>query len=118
MKAIRPTILLLCLVAITAQAGTPDIPDEVNARLARAKSQTATEAATRARAAASFDGVAAIGTGASAGKGSTGGGVLGDGCNIAIGNVFEDKNRIGTSAKRETTVIITGDVIQVGNNCR
>ena len=47
---------------------------------------------------------------------ATGGG---KGCNIAIGNVFEDKaNAIGTSARRETTVIVTGDVIQVGNNCR
>jgi hypothetical protein len=41
------------------------------------------------------------------------------GCNIAIGNVFEDRTRgVSTSARRETTVIVTGDVIQVGNNCR
>jgi hypothetical protein len=44
-------------------------------------------------------------------------GVSSKGCNLAIGNVFEDKSRISTSARRETTVIVTGDVIQVGNNC-
>ena len=37
-----------------------------------------------------------------------------NGCNSAIGNVFEDKKPgVSTSAKRETTVIVTGDVIQV-----
>jgi len=111
------TLLLLSLWATAGQAGTPDIGDDINARLARAKSQLAGAAV--ARGTAATPGVAVLGTGAAGGPGSsTGAGALGNGCNIAIGNIFEDKGRIGTSARRETTVIVTGDVIQVGNNCR
>ena len=105
---------LMCLAATASQAGSAEIPDEVNARLARIKTQAAAVAQTRGRVAAGQDGASAIGTGAATGAA----GALGNGCNIAIGNVFEDKGRIGTSARRETTVIVTGDVIQVGNNCR
>jgi len=109
MKRIHTTLWLL-LACAAAQAGTPDIPDEINARLARGKTQAATEAAARTRNAVTSDGISAIGGAA---------GVPGKGCNIAIGNIFEDRKAgIGTSAKRETTVIVTGDVIQVGNNCR
>lgn len=110
MRRTAPSLLLL-LAATLAHAGTPDIPDEINARLARSKTQAATQAAARARDAVAVDGVTAIGGVRGAG---------GDGCNIAIGNIFEDRKpgAISTSAKRETTVIVTGDVIQVGNNCR
>ncbi len=110
-----PLAALLLILAAAARAGTPDVPDEINARLARTKSQTAIAAAGRAHDAASVDGVASFGA---TGGAKAGGGALGDGCNIAIGNVFEDKGAISTSARRETTVIVTGDVIQVGNNCR
>ncbi|NRF65548.1 hypothetical protein HLB44_00990 [Aquincola sp. S2] len=105
-------ILLAVLTApAVAPAGTPDIPDDINARLARAKGQIAAEVATRQRAGqpASAPGVgraAAVGTQA-----------FGTGCSIAIGNIFEDKPRIG-APRRETTVIVTGDIIQAGNNCR
>lgn len=103
------TFTLMLLAAAGAHAGTADIPDEINARLARAKSQTATEIAARVRAGEAS--APASGAAATQAFGTKG-------CNIAIGNVFEDKDRIGTSARRETTVIVTGDVIQVGNNCR
>ena len=104
---------LAALAAAPAQAGPGNIPDDISARLARVKSQTAGEAASRARSAAAVGGATAIGAPGGAG------GALGNGCNIAIGNVFEDRaGRAGTSARRETTVIVTGDVIQVGNNCR
>lgn len=101
--------ILLIALFHAAYAGTPDIGDDINARLARAKSQQATLAAARGDSVTSIEGTVAIG-GA--------GGVLGKGCNIAIGNVIEDRGRISTSARKETTVIVTGDVIQVGNNCR
>jgi hypothetical protein len=98
------TVLLIACTGV--RAGSPDIPDDINARLARSKTQAATQAAGQASSAISVSGISAVG-----GAG---------GCNIAIGNVFEDKKpgAISTSAKRETTVIVTGDVIQVGNNCR
>ena len=43
---------------------------------------------------------------------------IGDGCNIAIGNVIDSGKGASTSARRETTVVITGDVVQAGNRCR
>jgi hypothetical protein len=102
------SLALTMLAAAAAHAGTVEIGDDINARLARAKSQQASEIAARIKAGDTSvktnGGIAALATG-------------GKGCNIAIGNVFEDK-AISTSAKRETTVIVTGDVIQVGNNCR
>jgi len=110
------------LVSAGAQAGSAEINDDINARIARSKSQQLARAASLTGAAkagvVSSGGVTAIG-----GSGGTGSaaaaGALGNGCNIAIGNVFEDKPAgVSTSAKRETTVIVTGDVIQVGNNCR
>ena len=110
------TLMLLSLWTAAGHAGTPDIGDDINARLARAKSQLAGAAV--ARGTAATPGVAVLGAGAVGAPGSAAGGALGNGCNIAIGNIFEDKGRFGTSAKRETTVIVTGDVIQVGNNCR
>lgn len=102
----------LLLACSAAHAGSADIPDEVNARIARSKSLQAAESAQRAREAAA-QGLSADGSGVVAAS------ALGNGCNIAIGNVIEDKKPgISTSARRETTVIITGDVIQVGNNCK
>ena len=48
-----------------------------------------------------------------------GGDVLGDGCNIAIGNVFEQaKPGFGTSARAQTTVVVQGDVIMANNRCK
>jgi len=107
MKRTLSMLAILSLACSAAMAGSPDIPDEVNARLARSKTQAAAEAGARARDAVA-GGVTAIGGGP------------GGGCNIAIGNVIADQKpgAISTSAKRETTVIVTGDVIQVGNNCR
>lgn len=105
------SIAFLCLagLALPALAGTPDIPDDINARIARSKSELATSASERARAKLDDN------TSSSSASGIT---ALDDGCSIAIGNVFEDSNKIGTSARRETTVIITGDIIQAGNNCK
>lgn len=108
-------VMLLCAMASPARAGTPEIPDEVNARIARTKSQQAAQAGARNR---GFD-VESDGASAIGGKaGGNASGVFNDGCTIAIGNVIEDDKKIGTSAKRETTVIITGDVIQANNTCR
>ncbi|MBR0567495.1 hypothetical protein J5J83_15335 [Azoarcus sp. L1K30] len=107
---LRRMCLSMMFVVTPVFAGTPDIPDDVNARIARAKSEQAARASDRAR--ARLDGES---------PGSSGGGGLttfDNGCTIAVGNVFEDDKKIGTSAKRETTVIITGDIIQAGNNCR
>lgn len=104
-------LLLLASLSWPASAGTVDLPDDVNARIARAKSDAAASAADRARAKLED------------GSGDSGGGPnaatsFGNGCTIAIGNVVEDKKSFGTSARRETTVIVTGDIIQAGNNCR
>jgi hypothetical protein len=108
---IRTLTLAMLLGAMApAIAGTPDIPDDVNARIARAKSEQAVLASERARARLDDD--------QADGAGSGGVTALDNGCTIAIGNVIEDSKKIGTSAKRETTVIITGDIIQAGNNCR
>lgn len=110
--ALAALIALLTLAHGIAHAGSADIPDEVNARIARSKSLQAAESAQRAREAAA-QGLSADGSGVLAAS------ALGNGCNIAIGNVIEDKKPgISTSARRETTVIITGDVIQVGNTCK
>lgn len=114
-----PFAALLCLLSLlstASHAGTPDIGDDINARLARAKSQLAGAAVQRGT--ASPGGVTALGGVAGTPGTLSTSAALGNGCNIAIGNIFEDKSKIGTSARRETTVIVTGDVIQVGNNCR
>lgn len=105
---------MLVFASAAALAGPIEIGDDINARLARAKSQQGADAGARSAEARKLDGVAVIGADGKAGTAPS----TGSGCNIAIGNVFEDKGRPGTNARRETTVIITGDVIQVGNNCR
>ncbi len=102
--------LLFASLSAPVLAGTPDIPDDINARIARAKSEAATSASERAR--------AKLDDGSGSVAGSSGITALDNGCSIAIGNVFEDNKKIGTSARRETTVIITGDIIQAGNNCK
>jgi len=102
--------LVLAGLAMSALAGTPDIPDDINARIARAKSEAAASASERAR--------AKLDDGSVASGGSSGITALDNGCSIAVGNVFEDSKKLGTSARRETTVIITGDIIQAGNNCK
>lgn len=94
---------------VVAHAGSADIGDDINARIARAKSDQAAQASERARSKLDSGATQDAGSGVTA---------LDKGCNIAIGNVFEDDKKIGTSARRETTVIITGDIIQTGNNCR
>ncbi len=105
-----PLVLLCVGLSAPALAGTPEIPDDINARIARAKSEAATSASERAR--------AKLDDGSNPVTGSGGLTALDNGCTIAIGNVFEDNKKIGTSARRETTVIITGDIIQTGNNCK
>lgn len=105
-----PLVLLCVGLSAPALAGTPEIPDDINARIARAKSEAATSASERAR--------AKLDDGSNPVTGSCGLTALDNGCTIAIGNVFEDNKKIGTSARRETTVIITGDIIQTGNNCK
>lgn len=121
------SLALLLLAAGHAGAGTAEIGDDINARIARAKVQQVAAAADRRRDLPAFDagpgrnGVVALGgSGAAAGRGAgaIGTSAFGPGCNIAIGTVFEDRARAGTAARRETTVIVTGDVIQVGNTCR
>lgn len=107
-----PLIALLVYGVTAALAGTPEIGDDINARLARSKSQVAAETAARQRAGQP---ASAVAFGRGAGGASTQ--AFGNGCTIAIGNVFEDKPRIG-SPRREITVIVTGDIIQAGNNCR
>ncbi len=102
--------LLLAGLVLPALAGTPDIPDDINARIARSKSELAASASERAR--------AKLDNGSGAVAGSSGITALDNGCSIAVGNVFEDSKKFGTSARRETTVIITGDIIQAGNNCK
>jgi hypothetical protein len=112
-SGVQLAVLLPFALAMSAvcQAGTPDIPDEVNARISRAKSEQSAAASERAR--------RKLDDGAGANGKSAGANALGNnGCNIAVGTIVEDDKKIGTSAKRETTVIVTGDIIQAGNNCR
>ena len=110
----NPLPSFLCYVAMfswisTAQAGSAEIGDNINARIARAKSEQAARAAERASSKLADSEPSSTGSGAK---------TLGDGCTIAIGNVFEEEKKIGSCARRETTVIVTGDIIQAGNNCR
>lgn len=104
-------------LALPVLAGTPELSDDINARIARSKSDQAAQASERAR--NRLDRGDGDGAGAGARAGSAAALTrLDNGCTIAVGNVFEDDKKIGTSARRETTVIITGDIIQAGNNCR
>lgn len=112
MNTLFPVRLSIALVALLASAqafaGPIELSDDLNARLARVKSQQAAVGAA-ARSASNPSGANIV-----AGQP----GAQGRGCSISIGNVIEAPGRISTNARRETTVIVTGDVIQVGNNCR
>ncbi len=109
LAALFSLFLGINLSGMPVWAGSADIGDDINARIARAKSEQAALASERARSKLADSEPGASDTGVK---------TLGDGCTIAIGNVFEDNKKIGTSARRETTVIVTGDIIQTGNNCR
>lgn len=110
-SSMRQLLFFAVLLATmtSARAGSAEIGDNINARIARAKSEQAARAAERASSKLAEAEPSAAGSGTK---------TLGDGCTIAIGNVFEDDKKVGTSARRETTVIVTGDIIQAGNNCR
>lgn len=109
---IRSRLGLIAFVAATlalpVHAGVPEVGDDINARIARAKIQRGGgEAGTKVR---------PVDASQPAGRG---GDVLGDGCNIAIGNVFEQtKPGFGTSARAQTTVVVQGDVIMANNRCK
>lgn len=104
-RILTVTVIALAIVS-PARAGITDVGDEINARIARIKTERGggknpNEKLIDAR------------------KGSRDTDLLGDGCNIAIGNVFEqDKSAGGTSARNQTTVVIQGDVIMANNRCK
>ncbi|HTT11525.1 MAG TPA: hypothetical protein VMG60_11590 [Burkholderiaceae bacterium] len=98
--------LLACLLAATAvaHAGITEVDDEINARIARIKidrtGRNPNEKVVDAR------------------RGSSETDLLGDGCNIALGNIFQPaQTGIGTSARPQTTVVVQGDVIMANNRC-
>jgi hypothetical protein len=105
-----PRLLLLgCLSALLAwpaHAGISEVGDDINARIARAKVQRGDGKAIR---------VKPVDASQPAGRG---GDLLGDGCNIAIGNVIDSgRAGISTSARTQTTVVVQGDVIMANNRC-
>ncbi len=100
----------LCLLGATltlpVHAGIAEADDETNARIARAKVQRGNVRAIS---------VKPVDASQPAGRG---GDLLGDGCSIAIGNVFDaGRPGIGTSARAQTTVVVQGDVIMANNRC-
>jgi len=100
-------LLLACLLAATAaaHAGITDVDDEINARIARIKID---------RGGLKNPNEKVID--AHRGSGETD--LLGDGCNIALGNIFQPaQTGIGTSARQQTTVVVQGDVIMANNRC-
>lgn len=104
-RTLSATLIALA-VASPAVAGITEVGDEINARIARIKTERGggknpNEKLIDAR------------------KGSRETDLLGDGCNIAIGNIFEqEKAGIGASARNQTTVVIQGDVIMANNRCK
>lgn len=95
------------LLALPASAGITEASDEVNARIARAKIQRGNAQGAQVR---------PVSASQPAGRG---GDVLGEGCNIAIGNIFEQtRPGAGTSARTQTTVVVQGDVIMANNRCK
>lgn len=110
--SIRRALTLVALIgaalALPAHAGVPEVGDDINARIARAKIQRGGgEGGNK---------VKPVDASQPAGRG---GDVLGDGCNIAIGNVFEQsKPGFSTSARAQTTVVVQGDVIMANNRCK
>ena len=110
--SVRNRLCLLALLgaawATTAHAGVPEVSDDINARIARAKIQRG-----------GGEGGNKVKPVDASQPGGRGGDVLGDGCNIAIGNVFEQsKPGFGTSARAQTTVVVQGDVIMANNRCK
>ena len=106
-RVLRLAALLGAALALPAHAGVPEVGDDINARIARAKIQRGGEGGNKVR---------PVDASQPAGRG---GDVLGDGCNIAIGNVFEQaKPGFGTSARAQTTVVVQGDVIMANNRCK
>jgi hypothetical protein len=99
--------LMSLTLTVPVHAGVPEVSDDVNARIARAKIQRGGVAGTK---------VKPVDASQPAGRG---GDVLGDGCNIAIGNVIDTgKPGFGTSARAQTTVVVQGDVIMANNRCK
>lgn len=104
-RTLSATLMALA-IACPAVAGISEIGDDINARIARIKTERGggknpNEKLIDAR------------------KGSRETDLLGDGCNIAIGNVFEQEKSGGvTSARNQTTVVIQGDVIMANNRCK
>lgn len=100
-------VLMGVTLALPVHAGVPEVSDDVNARIARAKIQRGGgEAGTKVKPVDASQ------------PGGRGGDLPGDGCNIAIGNVFEQKSGFGTSARAQTTVVVQGDVIMANNRCK
>lgn len=104
---LRLLALLGAFLTCQVQAGVPEVSDDINARIARAKIQRGGEAGNKVKAVDASQ------------PGGRGGDVLGDGCNIAIGNVIDTgKPGFGTSARAQTTVVVQGDVIMANNRCK
>jgi hypothetical protein len=106
------TLTLLMTATVTlmlmppARAGITEVSDDINARIARIKTE---------RGGGKNPGDKVI----DARKGSREADLLGDGCNIALGNIFEPaKTGFGTSARQQTTVVVQGDVIMANNRCK
>ena len=104
-----PRILIatgLALVLVSpVRAGITEVTDEVNARIARIKTE---------RGGGKNPGEKVI----DARRGAREANLLGDGCNIALGNIFEPATKgFGTSARQQTTVVVQGDVIMANNRC-
>lgn len=101
----KPTLMLLASLlaasALDAQAGSTAIDNATNAKIARLKAQKAPVDARKDRDATDAAQAAQR---------------LGNGCQIALGNIFEDRRAGG--GRRETNVIVTGDVIQANNKCK
>lgn len=89
--------LVASVLATFAHAGDIDMDDETNAKLARLKA--------RERAMAQASGQA----------GAQGQNGIGECGSLNVGNVINEK---GVKAPREVTVVISGDVINMGNKCR
>jgi hypothetical protein len=106
MKTIPLLFLAGLLAAATARAGIVEVDDQINARIARVKidrggSRNANEKFVDAR------------------KDSRETDLLGDGCNIALGNIIQPaQSGFATSARQQTTVVVQGDVIMANNRCK
>jgi hypothetical protein len=88
-------------------AGITEVGDDINARIARIKIDRNTGRNPNDKV-------------IDARRGSAEADLLGDGCNIALGNIFEPAQQagIGTSARQQTTVVVQGDVIMANNRCK